>query len=70
MELSLIRVIDNYTRFYFRCIKPNRAAVERGAAWLPAGSEGIHINGVDESVLEERYLREERALIRTPDYWR
>ena len=38
---SLIRVIDNYTRFYFRCIKPNRAAVERGAARLPAGSEGI-----------------------------
>jgi AAA+ ATPase superfamily predicted ATPase len=38
---SLIRVIDNYTRFYFRCIKPNRAAVERGAAQLPAGSEGI-----------------------------
>jgi AAA+ ATPase superfamily predicted ATPase len=38
---SLIRVIDNYTRFYFRCIKPNRAAVERGAARVPAGSEGI-----------------------------
>ncbi len=38
---SLIRVIDNYTRFYFRCIKPNRAAVERGAARLPAGNEGI-----------------------------
>jgi len=38
---SLIRVIDNYTRFYFRCIKPNKAAVERGAAQLPAGSEGI-----------------------------
>ena len=38
---SLIRVIDNYTRFYFRCIKPNRAAVERGTARLPAGSEGI-----------------------------
>jgi hypothetical protein len=38
---SLIRVIDNYTRFYFRCIKPNRAAVERGAARLPAGSDGI-----------------------------
>ena len=53
---SLIRVIDNYTRFYFRCIKPNRAAVERGTARLPAGSEGIHINGVDESVLEERYF--------------
>jgi AAA+ ATPase superfamily predicted ATPase len=38
---SLIRVIDNYTRFYFRCIKPNRAAVERGAARLPVGSESI-----------------------------
>jgi uncharacterized protein len=38
---SLIRVIDNYTRFYFRCIKPNKAAVERGAVRLPAGSEGI-----------------------------
>jgi AAA+ ATPase superfamily predicted ATPase len=38
---SLIRVIDNYTRFYFRCIKPNRTAVERGAAQPPAGSEGI-----------------------------
>lgn len=38
---SLIRVIDNYTRFYFRCIKPNRAAVERGAGRLPAGSDGI-----------------------------
>jgi AAA+ ATPase superfamily predicted ATPase len=38
---SLIRVIDNYTRFYFRCIKPNRTAVERGAAQLPAGGEGI-----------------------------
>lgn len=37
---SLVRVIDNYTRFYFRCIKPNRAAVERGAGRLPAGSEG------------------------------
>ena len=38
---SLIRVIDNYTRFYFRCIKPNKAAVERGAVRLPAGSDGI-----------------------------
>ncbi len=38
---SLIRVIDNYTRFYFRCIRPNKAAVERGAAKLPAGSDGI-----------------------------
>ncbi len=38
---SLIRVIDNYTRFYFRCIKPNKAAVERGAVRLPASSEGI-----------------------------
>lgn len=38
---SLIRVIDNYTRFYFRCIKPNKAAVERGAIRLPAGSDGI-----------------------------
>jgi hypothetical protein len=38
---SLIRIIDNYTRFYFRSIKPNKAAVERRAAQLPAGSEGI-----------------------------
>ncbi len=37
---SLIRVIDNYTRFYFRCVKPNKAAVERGAPRLPPGSEG------------------------------
>ena len=38
---SLVRIIDNYTRFYFRCIKPNRAAVERGAGRLPAGSDGV-----------------------------
>jgi hypothetical protein len=38
---SMVRVIDNYTRFYFRCIKPNKAAVDRGAARLPAGSDGI-----------------------------
>ncbi|HEY4971799.1 MAG TPA: ATP-binding protein, partial [Steroidobacteraceae bacterium] len=38
---SLIRIIDNYTRFYFRCIKPNKAAVERGAVRLPAGNDGI-----------------------------
>jgi predicted AAA+ superfamily ATPase len=38
---SLIRVIDNYTRFYFRCIKPSKAAVDRGAVRLPAGSDGI-----------------------------
>jgi hypothetical protein len=38
---SLIRIIDNYTRFYFRSIKPNRAAVERRAARLPPGSDGI-----------------------------
>jgi uncharacterized protein len=38
---SLIRVIDNYTRFYFRAIKPNKAAIQRGAARLPAGNDGI-----------------------------
>jgi hypothetical protein len=38
---SLIRVIDNYTRFYFRSIKPNKTAIERGAARLPAGSDGV-----------------------------
>ena len=38
---SLIRIIDNYTRFSFRSIKPNRAAVERRAARLPPGSDGI-----------------------------
>ncbi len=40
-KLSRIRVIDNYTRFYFRCIKPNKAAVERGAGRLPASIGGM-----------------------------
>jgi AAA+ ATPase superfamily predicted ATPase len=38
---SRIRVLDNYTRFYFRSIKPNKSAIERGAARLPAGSDGV-----------------------------
>jgi predicted AAA+ superfamily ATPase len=38
---SLIRVIDNYTRYYFRCIKPARPAIGRGAGRLPSGNEGI-----------------------------
>jgi len=40
-KLSRIRVLDNYTRFYFKCIKPNRAAVERGAGRLPANINGV-----------------------------
>jgi uncharacterized protein len=51
---SIIRVIDNYTRFYFRCIKPNRAAVERGAARLPAGSDGVFGLQFENLILKNR----------------
>lgn len=51
---SLIRVIDNYTRFYFRCIKPNRAAVERGAGRLPAGSDGTFGLQFENLILKNR----------------
>jgi len=47
-------VIDNYSRFYFRCIKPNRAAVERGAARLPAGSDGIFGLQFENLILKNR----------------
>lgn len=53
-RLSLIRVIDNYTRFYFRCIKPNRAAVGRGAGRLPAGSDGIFGLQFENLILKNR----------------
>jgi len=51
---SLIRIIDNYTRFYFRCIRPNRAAVERGAARLPAGTDGIFGLQFENLILKNR----------------
>jgi uncharacterized protein len=51
---SLIRIIDNYTRFYFRSIKPNKAAIERGAARLPAGSDGIFGLQFENLILKNR----------------
>ncbi|HUA25289.1 MAG TPA: hypothetical protein VMA54_14275 [Steroidobacteraceae bacterium] len=51
---SLIRVIDNYTRFYFRCIKPHRTAVERGAGRLPAGSDGVFGLQFENLILKNR----------------
>ena len=51
---SLIRIIDNYTRFYFRCIKPNRAAVERRAPRLPPGSDGIFGLQFENLILKNR----------------
>lgn len=51
---SLIRVIDNYTRFYFRCIKPNRGAIERGTGRLPAGSDGIFGLQFENLILKNR----------------
>jgi hypothetical protein len=44
----------NYTRFYFRSIKPNKAAIERGAARLPAGSDGIFGLQFENLILKNR----------------
>jgi len=72
---SLIRVIDNYTRFYFRSIKPNRAAVERRAARLPAGSDGMFGLQFENLILKNRdavwrhlQLRAEDIVCDNP-YW-
>jgi hypothetical protein len=51
---SLIRIIDNYTRFYFRSIKPNKAAVERRGARLPPGSDGIFGLQFENLILKNR----------------
>ncbi len=41
-KLSKIRVSDNYTRFYFKCIQPNKRMIERGGPHqLPANINGI-----------------------------
>lgn len=64
---GLIRVIDNYTRFYFRCIKPNRAAVERGAGRLPAGSDGIFGLPFENLILKSRAAVWSRLAINADD---
>jgi uncharacterized protein len=72
---SLIRVIDNYTRYYFRCIKPGRAAIERGAARLPAGNEGTLGLQFENLVLKNRRAVWDRLDINAEDivfdnpYW-
>jgi len=53
-KLSLIRVIDNYTRFYFRCIRPSKAAIERGAGRLPVGIEGTFGLQFENLILKNR----------------
>ena len=40
-KLSRVRIIDNYTRFYFKCIEPNKSAVARGGGHLPANLDGM-----------------------------
>lgn len=72
---SLIRVIDNYTRFYFRCIKPARAAIEREAGRMPAGAEGVLGLQLENLILKNRRAVWDRLGIRAEDivldnpYW-
>lgn len=51
---SLIRVIDNYTRFYFRCIKPARAAILRQAGGVPGGADGVLGSQLENIILKNR----------------
>jgi uncharacterized protein len=44
----------DYTRFYFRCIKPNKGAVDRRAARLPAGSDGTFGLQFENLILKNR----------------
>lgn len=57
---SVIRIIDNYTRFYFRCIKPSRAAIERGTARLPPGIDGVLGLQLENLILKNRAALWER----------
>lgn len=40
-KLSTVRICDNYTRFYFKCIQPNKPMIERGNNKLPLNINSI-----------------------------
>lgn len=55
-KFSRIRVIDNYTRFYFMCIRPQRDKVKRGAGRLPDGIDGMLGLQFENMILKNRSL--------------
>jgi uncharacterized protein len=60
---SLVRIVDNYTRFYFKCIKPNRAAIERGTGRLPRGIDGVLGLQFENMILKNRAALWDRLAI-------
>jgi uncharacterized protein len=72
---SRIRVVDNYTRFYFLCIRPNKDAVERSAGRLPDGIDGMLGMQFENMILKNRPALWERLRIDARDivfenpYW-
>lgn len=53
-KLSKIRISDNYTRFYFKCILPNKTKIERGILQLPPGIYSIMGLQFENLVLKNR----------------
>jgi uncharacterized protein len=67
-KFSTIRVIDNYTRFYFKCIQPNKHIVERGGTQqLPSNIDGILGLQFENLVLKNRPAIWSRLGIRPED---